>query len=72
MSLWAKETGGAVIEPIPAGTYTAVCYAVVDLGTHTNPVFNKDAHKVLIQWEVPDVLIDLMLAYILDPSLLGS
>jgi hypothetical protein len=58
MSLIAKETGGTIIEPIPAGTYTAVCYGVIDLGTHTNPVFNKDAHKVLVQWEIPSVLID--------------
>jgi hypothetical protein len=58
MSLVAKETGGVQIEPIPAGTYTAVCYGVIDLGTHTNPTFNKDAHKVLVQWEVPSVMID--------------
>ena len=57
MSLTAKQTGGADFAPIPEGTYTAVCYAVVDLGTHTNPKFDKVAHKVLIQWEIPEETI---------------
>ena len=55
MSLTAREKSGAEIEPIPAGVYVAVCYGLIDLGTIHNPVFGNDAHKVLIQWEVPDV-----------------
>jgi len=55
MSLTAKEKSGAEIEPIPAGVYVAVCYGLIDLGTHHNPVFGNDARKVLIQWELPDV-----------------
>ena len=55
MSLLAKEKSGSDIEPIPAGVYVAVCYGLIDLGTHENKVFGGDAHKVLVQWELPDV-----------------
>jgi hypothetical protein len=55
MSLTAKEKNGLEIEPIPAGVYAAVCYSVIDLGTHPNPTFGNETHKVLIQWEVPEV-----------------
>ena len=55
MSLTAKEKSGADLEPIPAGVYVAVCYGLIDLGTHHNATFGNEAHKVLIQWEVPDV-----------------
>jgi len=58
MSLIAKETGGADYEPIPEGTYAAICYAVVDLGTHYNERFKKDAHKVLLTWELPEERIE--------------
>ena len=55
MPLTAREKTGAEIEPIPAGVYVAVCYGLIDLGTHHNPVFGNEAHKCLVQWEVPDV-----------------
>lgn len=53
MPLTATEKTGTNIEPIEPGVYTAVCYGLVDLGHHVNPKFNKEAHKVLIQWELP-------------------
>lgn len=55
MSLTAKEKSGADLEPIPAGVYVAVCYGLIDLGTHHNATFGNEAHKILVQWEVPDV-----------------
>lgn len=55
MSLTAREKGGADIEPIPAGVYVAVCYGLIDLGTHHNPTFGNETHKILIQWEVPEI-----------------
>jgi len=55
MSLTAREKSGAEIEPIPAGVYVAVCYGLIDLGTHHNPTFGNEAHKCLVQWEVPEV-----------------
>jgi len=46
---------GNNIKPIGPGVYIAVCYGLIDLGTHENPVFGGDQHKVLIQWELPEV-----------------
>jgi len=43
------------IEPIPADTYQAVCYAVVDLGTHLNEKWKTEQQKILIAWEIPSV-----------------
>lgn len=46
--------------PVPAGTHLGICYRVIDLGTQTSN-FNgetKQAHKVLISWEIPDELMD--------------
>ena len=57
MGLIAKETGGGGHDPIPEGTYEAVCYAVIDLGTHYSEAYKKAAHKVLIQWEIPECRI---------------
>jgi len=45
-------------ELIPAGTYRAVCYAVVDLGTHLNEAFGKNQRQLKIQWEIPDIRIE--------------
>ena len=56
MSLIAKPTKSG--PPIPAGTYSAVCYSVVDLGTHYNEYFGKSSHQVCITWEIPEVRID--------------
>lgn len=46
--------------PCPAGTFTAICYRVIDLGTQrTN--YNgeeKTAHKVLLSWELVDEKMD--------------
>lgn len=55
MSLIAKEKTGLNIEPIDAGVYVAVCYGLIDLGTHHNPLFGNEAHKILVQWEIPEV-----------------
>ena len=55
MALTAKEKGGADIEPIPAGVYVATCYGLIDLGTHANTLFGGEQHKILVQWEIPEV-----------------
>jgi len=61
MGLLAKEpeTGGSDFEIIPADTYHAICYAVWDLGTHYSEYYGKSSHKVLINWELPDLRIDI-------------
>ncbi len=53
MSLTAKNKGNPM-EPIPAGVHVAVCYGVVDLGTHFNQKYNKEVHKILVQLELPE------------------
>jgi hypothetical protein len=51
----AKATGG--VEAIPAGLYVATCSSVIDLGTQHNEKWDNDLHKVLITWEIPELLI---------------
>lgn len=55
MPLIARESSSASIAPINPGVYVAVCYGLIDLGTHHNPLFENAAHKILIQWELPEV-----------------
>lgn len=43
------------IEPIPEGTYLAVCCSLVDLGMQYNERFNNTQRKVLIEWELPEL-----------------
>jgi hypothetical protein len=42
--------------PPPAGTFPAICYRIVDLGTQDSTWKGKPrkAHKVLISWEIKD------------------
>jgi hypothetical protein len=55
MALMAKKSGEG-FDPIPQGTYQAVCYGVVDLGVQlsTGIYAGKKAHKICIFWEVPE------------------
>ena len=54
MGLIATETGGGKDRPlIQEGVHLAVCYLIADLGTHHSEMFDKDAHKVVIGWEIP-------------------
>lgn len=57
MPLIVKETGGSDIEPIPEGVYTAVCYSVVDIGTHYSEKYDKASRRVIITWEIPELRI---------------
>lgn len=40
-------------ELLPAGSYLARAYSIVDLGTQHNPAFNNDSRKIRITWELP-------------------
>ena len=46
-------------ESVEPGTYLAVCFAVIDLGTHqdTYEGETRDRHQLMIQWELPDELM---------------
>lgn len=54
--LMAKRTGSD-IPPIEGGTYQAVCYSVVDLGTQHSVFYGTDAQKIIITWEIPSIRI---------------
>jgi hypothetical protein len=59
MGLTATDTGGGNnYPPCPTGLHHAVCYAVYDLGTQHNDMFNTDQHKCIIVWELPNERID--------------
>ncbi len=51
-----KPTEGGNFEPCPAGTFTAICYRFIDLGTHENEYMGerKTRHEVLLSWEIVD------------------
>ena len=46
-------TGGNGEEPIPAGTYKAVCYAVVDTGTPQEGGKYPPKRQFVVLWEIP-------------------
>lgn len=50
---------GAPYALCPAGTHVAVCYRFIDLGTqrYEHPGGPKDQRKVMLSWELPEVLI---------------
>jgi len=60
MTLIAKKSGEG-FEPIPQGTYQAVCYGAVDLGVQlsTGIYAGKKAHQILVFWEIPELLIQM-------------
>lgn len=58
MPLYAKQEGSN-IEPIPADTYHAICYGVVDLGHQINLMFGNSQHKICLLFELPDLTIDI-------------
>jgi hypothetical protein len=54
MSLTVKETTESSFEPIPEGTYTAVCHLLVDLGVVYNKTFDSRSRKVMLGWIIPE------------------
>ena len=60
MGLMASDSGsGQTFDPLKEGLHQGICYAVYDLGTEHSERFNKDIHKVIIIWELPDERIDI-------------
>lgn len=51
-----KPTEGGDFTPPPAGTFPAICYRFLDLGTQQGSYMGKPkiAHKVLLSWELHD------------------
>lgn len=59
MSLIIKSNGGGS-KPLEPGTYTAICYGLIDIGWQYSEQFGSSSPKVIIMWEIPDekILID--------------
>jgi len=53
------KPAGSNFPPVPAGTHHAICYSIVDIGTHYNEKYDKTAQKVIFTFELPDVRIDI-------------
>lgn len=60
MGLIVAETKTS-IEPVPQGVHSAVCTAIYDLGVQVEEgkFGKKEVHKVNIQWELPEVQIEI-------------
>lgn len=52
MSTIATNTG-ADFKLVPAAAHIARCIRVIDLGTHVNSFNGKEAHKIMLTFEVP-------------------
>ena len=60
MGLTASDPGGNQdFDPINEGMHHAICIGLWDLGTHYMERFGKSAHKILLQWEVPEERIEI-------------
>ena len=55
MALRTPASGGD-FELAPEGMHVARCFKIVDLGTHFNPAFAKEIHKVGVYFEMPKTL----------------
>ena len=49
-----KDNGGTARTPLEAGSYRAVCYSIVVLGTTYNQAFDKAITQICFTWELPD------------------
>lgn len=58
MSITAKNQSNSDFAPVPAGTYVARCYSMIQLGTHEEEYMGqkKELNKVRITWELPTEL----------------
>ncbi len=58
MGLTVDNKGGVDFELVDPGWYRAICYRVVDQGTHHDKNFNKDKHTILVSWELVDTVME--------------
>ena len=60
LKITVKENqNGGNFPPLEAGSYRAICYGIVVLGTTYNPVFDNAQTKILFLWELPDERIEI-------------
>lgn len=53
MSFLVSDSGSKY-PPVSQGTHQAICYGLIDIGTHYNPTFDKSSHDCVVLWEIPD------------------
>lgn len=55
-----KDTGGGEFENPQPGTYSAVCYRLIDLGTQTSEYQGRSSSRrqVLLSWEIDEAMSD--------------
>lgn len=54
MAFMVSESSGSKFPPIEQGTHQAVCFGLVDIGTHFNQAFGKSNREAVILWELPE------------------
>lgn len=59
MDIFVKDSGGSKFPPLPAGSYSAMCYGIVGLGTTFNPTFGNHQTKVMFMWELPEERVEI-------------
>lgn len=59
MGLIVRENARSKFEIIPEGTYSAICYGVIDEGEQYNKKYDKWTGKVRIMWEIPELKINI-------------
>lgn len=59
MSFIVSAPEGNSIPLIEAGTYTAVCIGIIDIGDQYSEAFDKYSRKAIFQWEIPDEVIEI-------------
>jgi hypothetical protein len=60
MAIIASKSGEGDFELVPADSYAAVCYRVLDLGTQQTEFDGviKHAHKIMVSWELDCKMAD--------------
>lgn len=54
----SSSGGGKKFPLLQPDSYPALCYAIIDIGRHYSPVFDKSSDKVILMWELPTERID--------------
>lgn len=49
---------GTKYPPIEPDSYPAICYAIIDIGTQYNQMFDNSSQKVILMWELPTERIE--------------
>lgn len=58
MGLFIRESEKKAYPLIKSGRALAICYQVIDLGTHHDDKFDKDQRRVLLAFELPQIRMD--------------